>query len=45
MDCEYVFFFENNIWELVFKLFYYKLIYNKWIYKIKYKLNGDIEKY
>lgn len=45
MDCEHASLLENNTWELVPKPLHHKLIHNKWIYKIKYKPNGDIEKY
>lgn len=45
MDWEYNSLIENQTWDLLPKPSHKNLIWNKWVYKIKYKTNGKIDKY
>lgn len=45
MDDEYGSLMQNNTWTLVEKPENASVIDNKWVYKIKYKSNGEIERY
>ena len=45
MNHEYASLMENQTWKLVLKPSDRKVVQNKWIYKIKYKPNGDIDKF
>ena len=45
MDREYASLIENQTWKLVLKPPNCKAIQNKWIFKVKYKPNGDIDRF
>lgn len=45
MNYKYNSLIENNIWKFVFKPTHKKILCNKWIYKVNYKPNDNIEKF
>jgi len=45
MNHEYASLIENQTWELVHKPPNWKLVGNKWVYMIKYKPNGYVDKF
>ena len=45
MQVEFLYIQENNTWELVLCPSHCKVIGVKWIYKVKFKSNGSLDKY
>lgn len=45
MKAEYDSIMQNNTWELVDRLKKHKVIGTKWVYKLKFRFNGSLEKH
>ena len=45
MDREYASLLENQTWDLIEKPSDRKPVRNKWVYKVKYKSNGEVDKF
>ena len=45
MDREYASLLKNQTWDLIEKPFDRKPVQNKWVYKVKYKPNGEVDKF